>query len=74
MNKTYSPPNNCIPSKANISINKNSKKSKLRIERILFNNDMTKLRNEAQYLVTLNIRNNLRERITEMPNDSSGCK
>lgn len=50
MIKTYSPPNNCIPSKANININKKSRNRRLSILLIAFNKDNTKLRNDAQYL------------------------
>lgn len=53
-------------------MNKKSKNKSEMIERILFNSDMTKFLSEAQYLVTLNIRSNLNERITDIPNDSSG--
>ena len=70
--KFHSPPNNCMPNRANININKKSKNNRDMIERILFNNDMTKFLNESQYRVTLNIRSNLSERITDIPNDSSG--
>ena len=47
---TYSPPNNCIPNRANIKMNKNSKNKRLMIERMLFINDITKFLRDAQYL------------------------
>ena len=54
-------------------MNKNNKNNKLIIERILFSSEMTKFLSEAQYLVTLKMRSKRRERITEIPNDWSGC-
>ena len=53
---THSPPNSCIPSSANIKINKKSKNRRLMIERIEFNKEMTRFLSEAQYLVTLKMR------------------
>jgi hypothetical protein len=50
---THSPPNSCMPSKANIKINKNSKNKRLIIDLIELSNDMTKFRNEFQYLLSL---------------------
>lgn len=41
------------------------------MERIEFSNDITKFRSDDQYLVTLNIRSNLRARKTESPKDPS---
>lgn len=69
---TDSPPKSCIPSRANIKINKKSKNKRLIIERILFNSDITKFLSEAQYLVTLKIRNRRSDLSTDMPNDWSG--
>ena len=51
---TYSPPNNCIPSKAKIRMNKNSRNSKLTMDRILLNSDTTKFRSDAQCLKEIN--------------------
>ena len=39
------------------------------MERIDASNDITRLRNEDQYLVTLNIRSKRRARSTEKPNE-----
>ena len=47
---TYSPPNNCMPSRANMRMNKNRRNSKLTIDRILLNNETTRLRRDAQCL------------------------
>ena len=47
---TYSPPNSCMPNKANINMNKNNRKRRLIIERILLSNEMTKFLSEDQYL------------------------
>lgn len=41
------------------------------IDRIEFNNDITKLRSDDQYEVTLNIRSSLSARSTDNPNESS---
>ena len=51
---TYSPPNSCMPNKANISMNKKRRKRRDTIERILLSKDTTRFRNEAQYLKTTN--------------------
>lgn len=44
------PPNNCIPSKAQITMKRNRRSNKLAIERILFNKEATRLRRDDQYL------------------------
>ena len=51
------PPNICIPSKADIIINKPSSNNKLAIDFIEFNNETTKLRNEVQCLWKINMKN-----------------
>jgi hypothetical protein len=61
-----------MPNSAKIRMNRNNKNSSEIIERILFSNEMTKLRSDAQYLVTLNMRSRRSERRTEMPKDWSG--
>lgn len=48
--KTYFPPNSCIPNKAKIRMNKKSKKSSERMERIEFISDLTRFLNDTQYL------------------------
>ena len=45
------PPNNCMPSRAKMTMNKKSRSSKLAMERILFSREATKLRSEFQYLI-----------------------
>jgi len=54
--RTYSPPNNCIPRRAKIKMNKKSKNNKEMMERILLSSEMTRLRNDDQYLSTFNIK------------------
>ncbi len=49
-NKTYDPPNSCMPSKANISMNKNKRNNKLRIDFMLLSNDAMRFFKEPQYL------------------------
>lgn len=49
--KLNAPPNNCMPSKANIKMNKNNRKSNDIMERIEASNEMTKFRNDDQYLI-----------------------
>ena len=49
-NVTYSPPKSCIPSKAKMRMKRKSRKSRDTMERILLSNDITRLRNDAQYL------------------------
>lgn len=46
------PPKSCMPSRANIRMNKKSRNSNEMIDRIELSNDITKLRSEDQYLVT----------------------
>ena len=48
--KLKRPPNICIPSRANISMNKESSSNKLAIDLIEFTNDSTRLLNDSQYL------------------------
>lgn len=67
--KLNCPPNNCMPSKANIKMNKNSKNSNEMIDLIEFNSDITRFRSDDQYLVTLKIRNSRRARNTDKPNE-----
>lgn len=48
--KSNFPPNTCIPSKANITINRNKSNSKEAMDCIEFNNDATKFERDLQYL------------------------
>lgn len=48
--KLNCPPNSCIPSNANISMNKNSRKSNDMIDLMELSNDITRFLNEDQYL------------------------
>jgi hypothetical protein len=47
---TYSPPNSCMPSSANIKINKKSRNRSEIIDRILFSRESTKFLSDDQYL------------------------
>ena len=44
------PPNNCIPSKANIKINRKSRRRRDRMDDMAFVKATTRLRSEDQYL------------------------
>lgn len=44
------PPNTCIPSNANITMNRNNKSKRDAIDCIEFNRDATKLDRDLQYL------------------------
>lgn len=48
--KLNCPPNSCMPSSANISMNKNSRKSNDMIDLMELSNDITRFLNEDQYL------------------------
>jgi hypothetical protein len=48
--KLNAPPNNCIPNNAKIRMNRKSRNRRDMIERIELNSDITRFRNEAQYL------------------------
>ena len=48
--QTHVPPKSCMPSRAKMSINKNSKNKRLIIDRMLFINDITRFLNDIQYL------------------------
>ena len=52
-------------------INRNSSNKSEAIERIEFNNDATKFERDAQYLVTLKMRNRRTQRNTDIPSGSS---
>lgn len=69
---SYAPPNNCIPSSANIIINRNKRNSKLIIDCTLFIKLNTKFLNDLQYLVTLNIRKRRNALNTDIPYDVLG--
>lgn len=47
---TYDPPKTCIPSKANMRMNKKSKNNKLRIDFMLLSNEAIKFFSDPQYL------------------------
>jgi len=47
---TYSPPNNCIPSRAKMRMKRKRRKRSETIDRILLSKDITRLRSDAQYL------------------------
>lgn len=69
LSKLNCPPNNCIPRRAVISMNKNSRNNKEMIDLIELSSDITKLRNEDQYLVTLNILSSRKALSTEKPKE-----
>ena len=48
--KLNAPPNSCIPSKAKMRINRKRRNNRDRMERIELSRDITRLRNEDQYL------------------------
>ena len=48
--KLKAPPNNCIPSNANIKMKRKRRNRREMMERMELNNDITKFRNEDQYL------------------------
>ena len=59
----------CLTNRANISMKRKSKNSREIIDLMELSNDMTKLRREDQYLVTLKIRKSRRARRTDKPNE-----
>lgn len=63
------PPNNCMPNSANIRMNKKSRNNSEMILLIELSNEITRLRSDDQYLVTLNIRKRRKARRTEKPKD-----
>lgn len=69
--KLNSPPKSCIPSNAKIRINRKRRNNKEIIERIEFNKEITRFRNDDQYLVTLNILSNLKALSTDNPKEPS---
>ena len=46
------PPNNCIPRRAKMRMNRKSKRSKDMMDFMELSNDTTRLRNDDQYTVT----------------------
>ena len=48
--KLNAPPNNCMPSNAKIKIKRKSRKRRDMIERMELKRDITRFRNEDQYL------------------------
>lgn len=69
--KLKTPPNSCIPSKANIRMNKNSRNNKERMDRIEAIKEITRFRSDDQYFVNLKILKRRNALITEKPNDPS---
>lgn len=69
--KLNCPPNNCIPSRAKIRMNKNRRNSNEIIDLIEFRREITRFLNEDQYLVTLKILKSLNALKTENPKDPS---
>lgn len=67
--KLNCPPNNCMPSRAKISMKRKSRNSKEMMDRIEFNSEITKFLSDDQYLVTLKIRNRRRARNTDKPKE-----
>ena len=49
--KLKAPPNSCIPSRAKMRMKRNRRNRRDRMERIELSNDITRFRNEDQYLV-----------------------
>lgn len=49
--KLKAPPKSCIPKSAKMSMNRKSRNSSEMIERIELSREITKLRNEDQYLI-----------------------
>lgn len=64
---TNIPPNSCMPNRANMSKNKNNRKSKLTMDFREFNKAWARFRNEVQYLVTLNSLSSRKHRKTVKP-------
>ncbi|TMW46699.1 hypothetical protein DOY81_008219 [Sarcophaga bullata] len=58
-----------MPSRANISMNKKSRNNNEMMDLIEFNNEITRFRNDDQYLVTLNIRSKRKALKTDKPNE-----
>lgn len=69
LSKLNCPPNNCIPSRAVINMNKNSRNNKEMIDLIELSRDITRLRKEDQYFVTLNILRSRRALSTDKPKE-----
>lgn len=67
--KLNCPPNNCMPRRANIRMNKKSRNNNEMMDLIEFNSEITRFRKDDQYLVTLNIRSKRRARSTDRPNE-----
>lgn len=69
LGKLNCPPNNCIPSKANIRMKRKSRNKSDIILLIEFKSEITRFLKLAQYFVTLNILNKRNARRTERPNE-----
>lgn len=67
--KLNSPPNSCIPNRANISMNKKRRNSSEMMDLIELSREITRFLSDDQYLVTLNILKSLSALNTDNPND-----
>ena len=67
--KLKAPPNNCIPRRAKMRMNRKRRNSKDMMERMELKRDITRFLKEDQYLVTLKILNSLKALNTERPKD-----
>ena len=72
--KLNAPPNSCMPSRANIKINKKSRNNSDRMDRIELRSEMTRFLSDDQYLVTLNILNSRSALNTDNPALAFGLK
>lgn len=67
--KLNCPPNNCIPSRANMRMKRKRRNKSDIILRIELSKEITRFLKLAQYFVTLNILNKRNARRTERPNE-----
>lgn len=67
--KLKAPPKSCIPKSAKMRMKRPSRNSREMMERIELKREMTRLRREDQYLVTLKMRKSRRARRTERPKE-----
>lgn len=63
------PPNNCMPNKANIRMNKKRRNNSEMMDLIELSNEITRFLNEDQYLVTLKMRRSRKALSTDNPNE-----
>jgi len=69
---TYWPPKSCIPKRAKTTMNRKRRNNRLMIDFMELRRETTRFLRDAQYFVTLKIRNNLRARNTLIPKDVPG--